>query len=362
MESSTAAPVTHAAPVAVTSDSDLGDQLLRLAAAVGVPLDVVSRAADVPGPLSARAGLLADGGAVEELLARPADRRLRTAVICPVSPPETLWRQAVALRAERVLTLPGDDEELLEWLVDVTDTPRATAVMVAVIGGRGGAGASTLAAGMAKAAGRHRGDDVFLVDLDPLGGGLELLLGCEDVPGLRWPEVASTRGRISPVALRDALPRDDGVALLSWPRDGVLDVPESAVPGVLQSMRRGADLVIVDLPRHVDERARAAIRSVDTVLVVGTADVRGAAGAARIVETVRADCNDIRLVVRRGRGSSITPDAIAASLGVPLVGRLPNVRGQERAISEGLGPPLGGAWGRACRQLLRGIATPVAAT
>jgi secretion/DNA translocation related CpaE-like protein len=283
-------------------------------------------------------------------------------VVCPVPPSDTLWRQAVALRAERVLTLPGDAEHVLEWLVDVTDTPRASAVMVAVIGGSGGVGASTLAAGLAKAAGRQHGREVFLVDLDPLGGGLELLLGCEDVPGLRWPEVASTRGRISPVALRDALPREDGVALLSWPRDGAADVSAATVPDLLQAMHRGADLVIVDLPRHIDEPARAAVGSVDTVLVVGAADVRGVAAAARVVETVGADCSDIRLVVRHGRGSSITPDAIALTLGVPLVGRLPSVKGIERAISEGLGPPVGGPWGRACRRLLGGLATPVPAS
>jgi secretion/DNA translocation related CpaE-like protein len=360
MESTTA--TARVAPVAVTSDPVLADQLLRLAAAAGVPLHVASRADDVPGPLTARPGVLADSNAVEELLGRAPDHRRRTVVVCPVPPSDTLWRQAVALRAERVLTLPGDDEDVLEWLVDVSDTPRATAAVVAVIGGRGGAGASTLAAGMARAAGRQRGREVFLVDLDPLGGGLELLLGCEDVPGLRWPDVAATRGRISPVALRDALPRDDGVALLSWPRDGRADVTATAVPGLLQAMRRGADLVIVDLPRHLDEPARAAIGSLDTVFVLSTADVRGVAGSARVVEAVRAECNDIRLVVRHGRAASITPEAIAVTLNVPLAGGLPSVRGIERAINEGLGPPLGGPWGRACRRLLGAVATSVAAT
>jgi secretion/DNA translocation related CpaE-like protein len=342
----------------VTRDPDLADRLHRLAAAVGVPLQVAGRVEDVSGPLTARPGLLADGPAADELLRLPAGPRPRAVLIGADPPPDSLWRQAVALRAERVLALPGDDDQVMEWLLDLTDAPRAAATVLGVVGGRGGAGASTLAAALAKTAARTPATHVFLVDLDPLGGGLELVLGCEDAPGLRWPQVASTRGRISPSALWDALPHEDGVALLSWPREVTTDVEAHVVPGLMDSMRRGADLVIVDLARHPGNAVRAALPAVDTVLLLGTADVRGAAGTLRVLHAVRDECSDVRLVVRVSRSPAVSPEAIADSLAVPLVGRVPAVRGMETAISQGLGPPVGGRFGRACRRLLDSLAHP----
>ena len=64
--------------------------------------------------------------------------------------------------------------------------------------------------------GRPARASTLLVDLDPLGGGLDLLLGAERLAGLRWPDLAGARGRLGGGMLRDALPRLDGLSLLSW--------------------------------------------------------------------------------------------------------------------------------------------------
>ena len=64
---------------------------------------------------------------------------------------------------------------------------RRRGAAVAVVGGCGGAGASVLAAALAVTAVRH-GGRALLVDCDPLGGGLDLVLGAEHVAGLRWPD------------------------------------------------------------------------------------------------------------------------------------------------------------------------------
>ncbi len=70
---------------------------------------------------------------------------------------------------------------------------RAPAPLVAVVGGRGGAGASVLATALALTAAR-RDLEVTLLDLDPLGGGLDLLLGAEAAPGLRWGDLRHVTG------------------------------------------------------------------------------------------------------------------------------------------------------------------------
>ena len=51
---------------------------------------------------------------------------------------------------------------------------RARGAVIAVIGGRGGAGASVFATALA-----HSATEALLVDLDPWGGGIDLLLGAE---------------------------------------------------------------------------------------------------------------------------------------------------------------------------------------
>ena len=74
-------------------------------------------------------------------------------------------------------------------------------------------------------AGRHAaGLRAVLVDGDPLGGGIDLVLGGEDVPGVRWPDLAGARGRVPPADLAAALPEVDALHVLSWDRSDVLDV------------------------------------------------------------------------------------------------------------------------------------------
>ncbi|AGL29134.1 hypothetical protein J113_25565 [Mycobacterium tuberculosis CAS/NITR204] len=84
----------------------------------------------------------------------------------------------------------------------------------AVIGGRGGAG-TLFAVALAQAAA-----DALLVDLDPWAGGIDLLVGGETAPGLRWPDLALQGGRLNWSAVRAALPRPRGISVLSGTRRG----------------------------------------------------------------------------------------------------------------------------------------------
>ena len=88
-----------------------------------------------------------------------------------------------------------------------------TGPLIAVTGGRGGGGASVFAAALAQCAG-----EALLVDLDGCGGGIDLLMGGESAPGLRWPDLSVRAGRLNWTAVRDALPRCNGVTVLSATR------------------------------------------------------------------------------------------------------------------------------------------------
>ncbi|MBA2558694.1 MAG: septum site-determining protein [Propionibacteriales bacterium] len=348
-----------AAPLVVRRNPDLLEEILRLCAAASVSPDVVGDPQLTRRSWLTASCVLVGADCAGDVSALQLPRR--PDVFLVADPPETagLWRDAVAIRADQLAVVPEAETWLIGRLTDSIDGA-VKAATVGVIGARGGAGASTLAAALGLTASR-RGNTALLVDLDGLGGGIELVVGCESVPGLRWPDVAATKGRVSAAALRSALPSDDGLAVLSWGRADDPELDSATLRSVLSSGQRGSDLVILDLPRHLDARARDALRTVDTLLLVCTADLRSTAGGGRLLRSLNALCADIRLVVRRRRGDDLLVDALASTLGLPLAATIPTQRGIKGAIDEGLGPLCRGGIARPCARLLDdlGVRSPV---
>ena len=151
-----------------------------------------------------------------------------------------LWSSSRAHRGPDHLAPPGRDRGRARGRASRRARPGSSSGSAAVWtptppptsssspGRSGGAGASTLAAALAQHA-RDAGSRAVLVDLDPLGGGLDLMLGAETATGARWDELAGITGRVDDRVLLDALPSADGLPLLSWPTDNDLEPGPSAV-------------------------------------------------------------------------------------------------------------------------------------
>ncbi len=321
----------------VTQDHELLDAVLRLAAATGVSLDVAHEsvaarrcwaraplvvvAYDMLGPLAA-AGL---------------PRRPAVLIVGRQRPDETVWQHAVAIGAEQALLLPDAESVLLDRLAESAE-PRTAARAVGVIGGQGGAGASVLAATLACGAAR-RGLAPLLVDADPLGGGLDLVVGAEAEPGLRWPDLTAVRGRLQGTRLRESLPELDGLWVLSHVRGDSATRPSvDSVRAVVDGGRRGFDLVVVDLPRHFDESSTAALCSCDVVLIVVRDQLRAVAAAAVVAEAVGRCAADVRVVVRTQGRSGLGVNAVASGLGLPCAGEMPHLPSLVRDLDAGVPP------------------------
>src|SRR4051812_2304633 len=209
--------------------------------------------AEVAGPLDARrwwsssAAVLLDGPAAAQLAGRGLPRRPGVALLARVDEP-ALWRFAVILGAEQVATLPRDESAVLRGVLSAA-APTGAAPVVACVPASGGAGASTLAVGLALAAARS-GTETVLVDADPAGGGLALLLGAEHAPGLRWPDIAALGADTPADAILDRLVRvPPQLRLLSCGRDeGRRDLPRVSWP-LPAAGQAHAGLVVLDLPR-----------------------------------------------------------------------------------------------------------------
>ena len=229
-------------------------------------------------------------------------------------------------------------DEAAEWLLPTPTSYGARCI--GVVGGRGGAGASTLAAALAVTAARST--PTCLVDLDPLGGGLDLLMGIEDQPGLRWPALASASGQLSAAALAGALPVSRGVAVLSWDRGEPVAVGADAVESVVDAATRAFDVVVLDLARRIDDELAPAVRRCELVLVVVPAEVRAVAAAARVTAVLSAHSTPIQVVVRGPAPSRLTGPVVAGLVGVPLAGRLRPEQGLDRALERGEPPGTSG--------------------
>jgi secretion/DNA translocation related CpaE-like protein len=290
----------------------------------------------------------------DEVAALNLARRSDVVLVAVAPGSARLWQCGVALHADDVVTLPDADSWLVGRLSDCLDASSASCLTVGITGARGGAGATTLAAALATTAARQ-GISSLLIDADPLSGGIDLVLGCEDVDGLHWPQVASTHGRVSSTALRAALPKVGDLAVLSWDRGADLSVDSTTMSSILSAGRRGSELIVVDLPRYVDDPIRAALMACDVIVVITTADVRGAAAASRLLGVLRPQCPDVRLVVRHRGGFDLGGEALSEALQVTLLETIPTKRAVERSIDEGFGPPRTGQLQGRCVDILEKI-------
>ncbi len=259
-------------------------------------------------------------------------------LVCAGDPGPGVWSDAVRLGAETVAVLP-DAEAWLATRIGRAVRSVGRAPVVAVVGGCGGAGATTLATALALTAAR-RDLAVTLLDLDPLGGGVDLVFGAEGAGGLRWQDLRNAPGRLPPGAVRSTAPSVCGVSLLTWDRSDRTSVPARAVEAALDSAAEDGDLVVADLPRHVDDAARVVLAAARRVFVVVPADVRAAAAAVRVAAGLDAVAADLAVVVRGPAPSGLSAEAVADALGLPLAGHLKPEQGLAAALDRGDVPPL----------------------
>ncbi len=349
----------------MAEDPDLLDALLRLAAAAGVDVARAVDGADARRWWTAAPAVLLDPDAARLCARAELPRRDGVVVVVRGEPSPELWRLAFDVGAANVATLPEGEGWLVGLLADAVAAPAPggrSGAVVSVVGGRGGAGASLLATATAVAAARA-GCDSLLVDCDPLGGGLDLLVGAEQAGGLRWPELTVSGGRVQSAALHSALPH----ALLPSSGHGELAVlscarsahgPEhSAVSAVLDAGRRGGETVVCDLPRYPTEAALAALGGTDLTVLVVPADLRSCAAAGRVAEVLAEHTRTVEIVVRGPSPGGITAAEVARSVGLPMLAAMRAEPGLQDDAERGRIPGAGrGALSEAAHAVLERLA------
>jgi secretion/DNA translocation related CpaE-like protein len=332
-----------------TADPDVLDDALRWCAAVGAAPEVASDAVAARRAWTSAAGVLLAADLAGPLARTGPPRRSGVLVLEAGREPasDALWRHAVALGAQAVLHR-ADEASVLDHLGRLLDGG-GEAACLAVVGAVGGAGSSTLAAAVGLEAAR-RGHRPVLVDADTRGAGVDLVLGAERVEGLRWPVGGGAAGHVGAARLARSLPEHRGVAVLACARDGAA-VPGSTVPDVLTAATRAFDVVVADVPRHLDDLGAAVLTRCEGAVLVVPEDVRCVAAGRIALARVSAHVPRVVLVtVRRPGGLGSGP--VAEALRLPVVARLGNDRRLRADVEHGRGPGRSRTFRRASSRVL----------
>ena len=324
-----AGPTGSSGVLAVLTDSQLRDELDRVAAAAGVRVVHAGSGSPVSRKTwSAAAAVVLDQAAADRCGQAALSRRAHVSVLTATEAVTATWAAAIAVGAQHVLRLPEQEGELIRELAEAAESARDDGLrgeIVAVIGGCGGAGASLFAVALAQAA-----TDALLMDLDPWGGGIDLLVGGETTPGLRWPDLALQSGRLNWSAVRETLPRHRGISLLSGTRRGY-ELDAGPVDAVVDAGRRGGATVVCDLPRRLTDAAQSALDTADLVIVVSPCDVRACAATATIAPVLASINPNLGLVVRGPSPGGLRAAEVADVAGLPL---LASMRAQPRLAEQ----------------------------
>jgi len=356
-----------ASPVVLTTDADLLDHVLAVAAVAQVEPHVLADTSSLRAEWSAASMVVVGADSAARVAALLLPRRTGVYLIGAAEAGDELSRWSVQLGAA-VVMLPDAATWFATAMAAAAGRSSKPGRLIALVGGTGGVGCSTVAAGLA-IVGARIGRRTLLLDCDPFGGGIDLLVGAERIDGWRWPRLASASGELGDLA--GQLPQIDGVDVLSMARSSASlsatapsEPDQASMECVLSSVERSHDLVVADLPRALDETCREVLVRADDVVLLVPATVRGVAASRRVGgDLVRGGLRPV-VLVRESRASRISPDAVAEGLGMPLlamIGDEPALRlGAERGDPPARSPrsPLA----RRCRTILEHlISNPAAA-
>ncbi|KAA1420302.1 septum site determining protein [Nocardioides humilatus] len=327
--SSTTAPP----PLFVTADERLIGDLLALAAAADVtpvmarePLAALSAWGRAP-------AVLIGADLADAVAALAPGRRPHVYVLTADRAPDQLFRTALQLGAEQVVEVGTSGAWLVELLADVTEQCVARGRVIGVVGGSGGAGATTFACALGQAAART--GPAIVIDCDPQGPGLDRMLGLERTEGFRWDALCQTTGRLSARALRDALPKAGGLGVLSWYAGTTAPSLQAfAVREALSAARRGHETVVIDLPRSPGRLIDELAARCDQLVVVTIGSVLGVSAAVRMRGRFERHPG-LGLVIR---GESVAVADVVSVVKVPVLAQMRDQPRLDESLDLGLGP------------------------
>lgn len=240
-------------------------EALEYLAESGPPRVLIVDVTDSPSPLTAMLPIVAAFSEETRVIAIGAVNDIN------------LYREMVEVGVREYLVKPLIEKTLLTALTRLDDesaTVKPEAVpgkrpLIAVMGSRGGVGASTVALNSAWLIAQERKRRVTLLDLDLQCGTLALALDIEPTRGLR--EALEHPDRIDSLFISSAsatLGERLTVMAAEEAVDHDVSYESAAIDLLIDELHRQSDCIVIDLPRSAaNARARVLAATTDTVIV-----------------------------------------------------------------------------------------------
>jgi pilus assembly protein CpaE len=249
--------------------------------------------------------------------------------------------QALRCGARVFLTAPVVLEELLKALkrlaprVSSDSVPgmisplKNEAMVVAVLGSRGGVGCTSLAVNLGVTLAQSSANSVALVDLDLALGDADVLL--DQVADYTLADVAVNVDRLDMQFLRRSLSRhSSGLSLLPHPvqMEDVSLIKEEHLQRVIGLLRASFTHLILDLSKSFSATDLTALRMADKILLVAQLELCSLRNAVRQLLMLGNDAElaaKVEVVVNRvGSENDISLKKAEETLGKPIYWQVPN--------------------------------------
>lgn len=220
-----------------------------------------------------------------------------------------LYRELMRRGVSDYLIAPIAVLDVVASVSEVFTAPGADPVgrTVAVVGAKGGVGASTVAHNLAWATARSLSLATVVVDLDIAFGTAGLDYNQDPPQGVA--EAIFAPERLDANLVERLLSKcSDNLSLLAAPAvlDRTCDLPETAIEGLLDLLRASTPCIVLDLPHLWTAWARRTLVGADEIVIVAAPELASLRNAKNLYDTVR-----------QGRPNDRKPRVVLNQVGLP---------------------------------------------
>jgi pilus assembly protein CpaE len=220
-----------------------------------------------------------------------------------------LYRELMRRGVSEYLTPPLSTISTIRAISSLYADPSAPFVgrQVAVVGARGGSGASTISHNLAWAISERMHAQTVIVDFDLAFGTAGLNFNQDPLQGVH--DALTQPDRLDPVLMDRMMVRcTDRLSLFAAPAtlDHDLEIGPDAYDEVAQKVRGSAPFVVLDLPHAWSAWKKRMLVSADDLIIVATPDLASLRNAKNMVD-----------LVRQSRPNDAPPRLVINQVGLP---------------------------------------------
>jgi len=248
------------------------------------------RAAPTPNVIVLEADVRTDILSGLDQLATVCDAGTRVIVIGRIND-VTLYRELVRRGVSDYVIAPVTAIDVVRSICNLFSAPEAKAVgrIVAVVGAKGGVGASTVAHNVAWAIARDLAMDSVVADLDLAFGTAGLDYNQDPPQGIA--DAVFSPDRVDTAFIDRLLSKcTDHLSLLAAPAtlDRVYDFGDDAFDAIFDTLRTTMPCIVLDIPHQWSGWTKRALISADDILIVAAPDLANLRNTKNIFDLLKA--------------------------------------------------------------------------